>query len=409
MVVRRGWVDAHLDVKCAYLYGELNETTYVSFPEGFHFPTGADLVWRLKKALYGLHQSGRSWYQKLVDELINIGFQKVPGFSCVFQLNDCALLLFYVDDLVLFAVDLSILKSVISTISRIFDVVDLGPIRKLLGVHFERDGQDIRLHQRTFIEKLGNDFGLKQNDLIKVPLQVGTVIQKPLDSSEIDSSFPYRSLIGSLLFLATRTRPDIMFAVILMSQYNSCFSLTHEKCVLQILQFVVNTKDRCINLSSCQSDELVAYTDASWANDRDDRRSFGGYLVFLGGTPLSWGCKKQSVVALSSMEAEFMAIVNCLREVHWLAGIFQFFQPVFDQNNKPTLFSDSLAAIHFSRNDLETARTKHIDIKYHFVKDWLSRGYFVLRSVSGKMNIADIFTKPQSWPNLEKIMSIIFE
>ena len=408
LVVRRGWVDAHLDVKCAYLYGELPVTTFISIPEGYHSTERPGFVWRLKRALYGLHQSGRQWYQKLVEELMKIGFSKIPGFSCAFHLCETAVLLFYVDDLILFALNGSILSRVIHKISSIFDVVNLGPIHKLLGVSFERNGKDIAIHQKHFILSLADEYGIVENKMVKVPMHVGTVVQKPSHISETASKFPYRSLIGSLLFLATRTRPDIMFAVILLSQYNNCFDVTHEKCLIQVLQYVVNTYDKCISLSKCASDQLHAYTDASWANSRDDCKSFGGYIVFLGGAPISWGCKKQRVVALSSMEAEFMAIVNCLREVHWLAGIFRYFSPLMSSKYLPIIFSDSMSAIHFCKNELETTRTKHINIKYNFVKDWLMREYFVLRSVSGKVNLADIFTKPQSSANQERFLDAVY-
>ena len=408
LVVRRQWVDAHLDIKCAYLYGELQQTTFVAPPEGFQNSTSPNTVWLLKRALYGLHQSGRQWYARLVEELLKIGFIRIPGFSCAFQLNNIAVLLFYVDDLVLFAINNSFLQSVIRKVSQVFDITNLGRIQKLLGVVFDRRQGKIQLNQTGYISNLAKEFEIEPNKLVKVPLNVGTILQKPAEAEEHSSNFPYRSLVGSLLFLATRTRPDLLFPVILLSQFNTCFTRVHEKCLLQVLQYACNTQTHSLNLSDCSSDCMFAFTDASWANDRDERKSFGGFLIFLGGVPLSWGCKKQSVVALSSMEAEFMAIVNCLRELHWLAGIFSNFSPVANHQKLPVVFSDSLAAIHFSRNDLETSRTKHIDIKYFFVKDWLARGYFELKSVSGKLNLADIFTKPQNAQSLDRFRQAVF-
>jgi len=408
LVVRRKWVDAHLDVKCAYLYGELQQITFVAPPEGYRNSSRPNLVWQLKRALYGLHQSGRQWFAKLVEELYKIGFRKIPGFSCSFHFNNIAVLLFYVDDLVLFAINNTVLREVICKLSQVFDITNLGRIQKLLGVVFDRCDGKIRLNQTGYIANLAKDFGITPNKLVKVPLNVGTVLQKPAEAVEILSNFPYRSLVGSLLFLATRTRPDLLFPVILLSQYNTCFSGVHEKCLLQVLQYATNTQNLSLNLSECTSDCIYAFTDASWANDRDERKSFGGYLIFLGGVPLSWGCKKQSVVALSSMEAEFMAVVNCLRELHWLSEIFSNFLPVGNNQKLPVLFSDSLAAIHFSRNELETSRTKHIDIKYFFVKDWLAKGYFELKSVSGKLNLADVFTKPQNSQSLDRFSQAVF-
>jgi len=123
---------------------------------------------------------------------------------------------------------------------------------------------------------------------------------------------------------------------------------------------------------------------------------------------LSWGCKKQSSVALSSMEAEFLGVVHCLKDTRWLSGIFRYFELVKDLTNLPTVFSNSLSAINYSKNQMEINSTKHIDIRYHFVKDWLLKGYFQLKAVAGKLNIADVFTKPQSGPTMDKFRSIVF-
>ena len=184
--------------------------------------------------------------------------------------------------------------------------------------------------------------------------------------------------------------------------------MEHVKALLQILQYVVNTRHQAIKLSKTSDENMCAYTDSSWASDRDDRKSFSGYLIFLGGIPLSWGCKKQASVALSSMEAEFMGIVSCLKDTRWLSGIFREFEPVQNLLNIPTVFSDSLSAINYSKNQMETSNTKHIEIRFNFVKDWLLKGYFELKSVPGNQNIADIFTKPQSAPTTQKFREIVF-
>ena len=226
-------------------------TTFVTIPEGFRDLSKPQAVWSLKRALYGLHQSGRQWYSKLVEELVKIGFVRIPGFSCSFSLNNIAVLLFYVDDLILFAINNAILSQVINKVSSVFNVTNLGRIQKLLGVVFDRSDGNIKLHQTGYISNLGNEFGISPNKLVKVPLPVGTVLQKPAEAEEQLSNFPYRSLVGSLLFLATRTRPDLLFPVILLSQFNTCFTGVHEKCLLQVLQYACNTKSFALNLSDC--------------------------------------------------------------------------------------------------------------------------------------------------------------
>ena len=408
LVNNRGWVDAHLDIKCAYLYGHLDKPTYIKPPDGFQEGLQGDVVWRLKKALYGLHQSGRQWHERLLQEIMLMNFEKIPGFSCAFHRNNEIVLLVYVDDIIVFAKNSKLLHEFISEIEKVFEISDLGRITRLLGVNFERTNSDIFIHQVDYVDSLGLEYGITANAMVKVPVHVGRTFSKPLNVEEEETNFPYRSLVGSLLFLASRTRPDILFPVILLSQYNTGHTTAHVKALLQILQYVVNTRHQAIRLSTTSDESLYAYTDSSWASDRDDRKSFSGYLVFLGEIPLSWGCKKQSSVALSSMEAEFLGIVHCLKDTHWLSGIFKEFKPVANFNHVPSVFSDSLSAINYSKNQMETSNTKHIEIRYNFVKDWLIKGYFVLKPIPGKLNIADVFTKPQSAQSMQKFREIIF-
>ena len=408
LAINRGWLDVHLDIKCAYLYGDLHETTYIKPPEGFRQGLAPDVVWRLKKSLYGLHQSGRQWHEKLLAEISNLGFIPIPGFSCAFTRDDNCVLLVYVDDIVAFAESQSVLDALLIDLGNIFEISNLGPIQKLLGVNFERTGDSIVIHQTDYIDNVCKDFNIIPNSLVKVPLHVGETYQKPSSSDEEETEFPYRSLVGSLLFLASRTRPDLLFPTILLSQFNTSHSLKHVKMLKQVLQYACNTRNLGITLSKSPDERLYTYTDASWASDRDDRKSFSGFITFLCGIPLSWGCKKQSSVALSSMEAEFMGIVLCLKDTRWLSGIYRNFTPVTDDSNVPVVFSDSLSAIHFSKNQMETSATKHIDIRFHFVKDWLAKSYFELKSIPGKENIADVFTKPQTAPTLDKFRSILF-
>ena len=408
LVINRGWVDTHLDIKCAYMYGHLEQPTFVRPPEGYREGVQPDVVWRLKKSLYGLHQSGRQWHERLLSEIVKLGFEKVPGYSCVFQRNNNIVLLVYVDDIIVFAQNNSVLQQLVADFERVFDITNLGCITKLLGVNFDRSPNQISIHQTDYIESLAMEYGISPNSLVKVPVHVGQVISKPKSEEEEETNFPYRSLVGSLLFLASRSRPDLLFPVILLSQYNTGHSLTHVKCLLQVLQYAVNTRFQTIQLSKSADENLYAYTDASWASDRDDRKSFCGFITFLGGIPLSWGCKKQSSVALSSMEAEFLGVVHCLKDTRWLSGIFRAFDPVKNLSNLPTVFSDSLSAINYSKNQMETSGTKHIEIRYNFVKDWLLKGYFSLKPVAGKLNIADIFTKPQSAPTLDKFRDIVY-
>uniref|UniRef100_T1IHB9 MBD domain-containing protein n=1 Tax=Strigamia maritima TaxID=126957 RepID=T1IHB9_STRMM len=237
-------------------------------------------------------------------------------------------------------------------------------------------------------------------------LSVGTTLAECKDA-ETDTEFPFRNLVGSLMFLATRTRPDILYSTIFLSQFNNKHSLKHVKCLMQVLQYVVNTKEYCIDLAHCKDEKISLFSDASWATDLVACKSFGGYFVFIGGTVVSWGCKKQSVVACSSMEAEYIALLHAVRESYWIGCMFENCT-LFSKINTPIMHSDSLSSIQFTTNDVENTKTKHIRIRYHFLRDWFKHEYFKLMKVPGKWNAAYIFTKRLSGEQIKLLCSSVF-
>uniref|UniRef100_T1IHQ7 CCHC-type domain-containing protein n=1 Tax=Strigamia maritima TaxID=126957 RepID=T1IHQ7_STRMM len=257
-----------------------------------------------------------------------------------------------------------------------------------------------------FIEKLAQQYAVVPNNLVKVPVSVGTTLGD-CKYHELDEDFPYRNLVGSLMFLASRIRPDIMYSVIYLSQFNTRHSSKHVKGFLQILQYVVNTKDLCINLSACQNESLYLYSDASWATDLVGCKSVGGIVMYLDGAVVGWGCKKQSVVACSSMESEYIALAQTVKEAYWVKTIFENCI-LFNRTNVPAIYTDSLSSIQFASNDIENVKTKHIRIRYYFLRDWYERDYFKLYKVPSETNIADIFTKWLSGEKLKRLCSTVF-
>uniref|UniRef100_T1IQ60 Copia protein n=1 Tax=Strigamia maritima TaxID=126957 RepID=T1IQ60_STRMM len=209
------------------------------------------------------------------------------------------------------------------------------------------------------------------------------------------------------MFVASRTRPDILYAVTFLSQFNNRHSRKHVSSLLQTLQYVVNTQDYCIDLSFCKDEKLCLFSDASWATDLDECKSFGGYIIYLGGTVIGWGCKKQTTVATSSMESEYIALTYAVKEAYWISNLFESCL-LFDYVNVPTIHSDSISSIQFATNDLENSKTKHIRIKYWFLRDWFEKGYFKLNKVPGQVNIADIFTKFLSSEKISELCKTVF-
>ncbi|GBN72653.1 Retrovirus-related Pol polyprotein from transposon TNT 1-94 [Araneus ventricosus] len=247
-VIRENWIHKHIDIECAYLYGSLNEKLYLEQPEGFQEKPKADYVALLKKSLYGLHQSGRQWFKELNETFISIGFYKYKYTNCVYIYQSPVVILVYVDDLVIFAKNEESMKEVITKIKKKFKLRDLGEVKYLLGIEFEQIDGKVYLHQRKYINKLLKKFDVNICEEVKVPLSVDMNISKSscptnVQEKKFVEKFPYRELIGNLMFLASRTRPDIQFAVTFLSQYRSNPGLNHWKAALQILKYVGSTSD----------------------------------------------------------------------------------------------------------------------------------------------------------------------
>lgn len=390
LVVLKGWVSQHLDIKCAYLYAKLSELIFVEQPEGFVENTKEGFVWKLDKALYGLRQAGREWFLELDNTFNELGFDKIKDSNCIYVFKSEVIVLVYVDDFAVFAKNNERLNEVINLIKLKFEIKVLGKIRHFLGVDFEERNGEIFMHQQSYIEKLAEKFNIPKIKS-KLPLTPGIVLNAAVEGEQA-VDVPYRELVGCLLFLASHTRPDIQFSVIALAQFSNCPSLKHWKYLCQVLQYVVNTKELAINLSRISNCTLNVYTDASWASDLVDRKSISGFIVFIDNVPIIWNSCKQKCIALSSMEAEYVSLSDSIKELCWLLRIMDNFSVLLNLKiDKPNVFCDNQSAIHFSRNSIENNRTKYIDTRIYFVKDNLNK--FNLKFVSGSANVADLFTK----------------
>lgn len=367
LVILNGWQNRHLDVKCAYLYGSLTEDIFMEFPEGYG-DNDKNFVLKLKKALYGLKQSGRSWYEHLSETLKTLNFVQSQYNPCIFYLSDNCVILLYVDDLIVFAKNDVILKRIYDSLISYYDVCNLGDISKVLGVQFESCNGEIFMHQINYIDKLLKMYNIDLTVKVFTPLDVGL----NFSNSELDEScddLPFRELLGSLLFLANRTRPDILFPVIFAAQFSAKPNIDHYNLLIRILKYVGHTRNYAINLSKANSAELVIYSDASWASSVDCRRSISGYIWSLGGVYLGWRSATQKCIAKSTMEAEFVALDMAVTEANYLANIMNEFKHSNFSNTVPKVLCDNQAAISFSDNVIVNNRTKHIDIRYYYVRD----------------------------------------
>ncbi|KAG8499189.1 hypothetical protein CXB51_005621 [Gossypium anomalum] len=389
-----------LDVKTAFLHGELEEDIYMQQPEGFTVSEKEDYVCLLKKSLYGLKQSPRQWYKRFDSFMTSHDFKRSSFDSCVYfkKNNDGSFvyLLLYVDDMLIAAKDKGEIRKVKAQLSEEFEMKDLGPAKKILGMEILRDRKTSKLYlsQKGYIEKLLCRFNMRSAKPVSTPLAAHFRLSSALspqsdDEIEYMSHVPYSSAVGSLMYAMVCSRPDLSYAVSAVSRYMANPGKEHWKAVQWILRYLRGTTDVCLQFGRTE-DRVIGYVDADFAGDLDRRRSLTGYVFTIGGCAISWKATLQTTVALSTTEAEYMAITEACKEAIWLKGLFS---ELNEDLQISTVFCDSQSAIFLTKDQMFHERTKHIDVRYHFVRDIIARGDIVVSKISTHENPADMMTK----------------
>lgn len=400
----------HVDVTTAYLHGDLKETVFMHQPEGFVDPQFPNRVCRLKKSLYGLKQAGREWNRKLNDTMQKLSFRRCNGDTCVYTKcngNVLCIVGIYVDDMIIAASNYEDLKSVKSLIGSEFDIVDKGELSYYLGIQIKRQGDQIEIHQQKYIKELTMKFNLLESKPRYTPLDPGMKLVKGNNSGgeRIDST-KYQSLIGALLYIAVSTRPDIMYSVCKLSQFNVEPYTEHFVAAKHLLRYLMTTINAKLTYGSTPT-KLTGYVDADWAGNIDDRRSNTGFVFLMGGGAVSWESKKQTSVALSSTEAEYMALSQASKEASYLRNLLNEFQYEKVSFKSILIHSDNLGAQQLVKNPVFHPRSKHIDIRYHFVRQLYEDGLIELKYTPTSEMIADIFTKNLTRTKHEKLSTLM--
>lgn len=283
-------------------------------------------------------------------------------------------------------------NNLISVLNTNFQIKDLGQVKQCLGMRVNIDSKNniCTLDQEQYIDQLLVKFNMLNCKEANTPMELKLNIE---NNNVNDTNIPYQQLIGSLMYLCVLTRPDIAFSVSFLSQFNSCHNSTHWHYAKRILRYLKKTKNHCIRYMKGNS-ELVGYADADWANNCIDRKSYTGYCFMMSGGIISWESRKQRTVALSSMEAEYMSMAEACKESMYLRVLLS---EVINQDVQPiTLYNDSQSAQKFVVNHSLHRKTKHIDIRYHFLKDAVSNNVLNIKYVCTNDMPADVLTKALS-------------
>ncbi|PKU78410.1 Retrovirus-related Pol polyprotein from transposon TNT 1-94 [Dendrobium catenatum] len=391
VALNRNWPILQLDVSNAFLHGDLPDEVFMRQPQGFIDPLFPNSVCKLNKSLYGLKQAPRQWFQKLTDFLQTKGFR--------FSRSDPSLLIFtkeqitlffliYVDDLLVTGNDQHTIQLLLNDLKAIFALKQLGEISLCLGIQIQKTNNGYFLSQAHYGRKLLHDAGLTDCKLSPTPISTSST-DCPTDSQPFSDPSLYRRLAGSLQYLSI-TRPDIAFATNKVCQYMQKPSTKDFTALQRILRYIRGTIEYGLPLTT-GSLQLRTYTDANWASDHLDRKSTSGFCSFLGSNLISWTVKKQVTVAKSSTEAEYRSLSAATSEVLWLRRVLAELN--IEQSAPTPIHCDNILAIALAKNPVFHARTKHIEIDYHFIRQHLNNGAITLQHIPSKDQVADILTK----------------
>uniref|UniRef100_A0A2N9G0B3 Integrase catalytic domain-containing protein n=1 Tax=Fagus sylvatica TaxID=28930 RepID=A0A2N9G0B3_FAGSY len=384
------WPLHQLDVKNAFLHGDLTETVYMTQPPGFE--SKGECVCHLKKSIYGLKQSPRAWFDKFSKAVVSHGMTRSQADHSVFfkkTRTGIVILVVYVDDIVITGSDKEGIQILINHLSSSFLTKDLGKLRYFLGIEVARSKAGISLSQRKYTLDILQDTGYLGSKPVATPMEPNLKLM-PDEGDFVDDPDTYRRLVGKLIYL-TITRPDISYAVSIVSQFMTNPRVPHMNAVIRILKYLKNAPGRGLFYRSSGHLRIEGYTDADWAGSPSDRKSTTGYCTFIGGNLVTWRSKKQSVVARSSAEAEYRAMAHTTCELTWLRTVLQEFG-LLTQGPTP-LYCDNQAAIHIASNPVFHERTKHIEVDCHFVRSKVESKDIITPFVPSGSQLADIFTK----------------
>ena len=386
----------HLDVATAFLNSDIKYDVYVRLPEGYHKKyTHAKLV----KSLYGLRQAAKDWFDTQDDFLMKFepNLKKCTLEPCFYYLISdkvIFLVLVHVDDYVVAHNSDTYYAKFLKAFGKRFKINELGELDHILqmGVYWNKDRTEVSFSQKKHIEKVAAHYGLTNCKPKYIPMSTDKELKK---GEPMDSTLPYLNLLGSLMWVARCTRPDVQFCVNYLAQFSHCYTMEHFTALKQVAKYLYTTRDLKFFLYKPQKPfqgevDLVQWTDSDWATDKNDRKSITGHISFVLGQPVSWGSRKQKSVAHSSTEGELVAAVDTAKEGKYLSNLIGQLYKV----KKPmTIKIDNQGAKFLCEGEGVSQRAKHIDLKFWALRDWVAEKIFKLIYVATDANIADMMTK----------------
>ncbi|KAG7599586.1 Reverse transcriptase RNA-dependent DNA polymerase [Arabidopsis suecica] len=392
LAASNGWEVHHLDVKTAFLHGELKEVVFVTQPEGFVVSGSENKVYKLNKALYGLRQAPRAWNIKLNKILRDLNFAKCSKEPSVYRKQEKEhhlLVAVYVDDLLVTGSSLSLIQEFKKRMASKFEMSDLGLLTYYLGIEVIQHSGGIILKQSRYAGKILEEAKMKECNAVHSPMDSWLKLSKAEKEKNVNEK-EFQRNIGCLRYLL-HTRPDLSFCVGILSMYMQEPKESHGNALKQVLRYLKGTTKLGLSFTQGSKQGLIGYIDSSHNADEDDGKSTTGHIFYLGSCPITWCTKKQETIALSSCEAEFMAATEAAKQAIWLQDLLG--EVTGKASEKVTLLIDNKSAIALAKNPVFHGRSKHIHRRYHFIRECVENELIDVEHIPGDEQKADILTK----------------
>ncbi|GKC05238.1 retrovirus-related pol polyprotein from transposon TNT 1-94 [Tanacetum coccineum] len=386
-VAHMNMVVYQMDVKTAFLNGIIREDVYVSQPEGFVDGENPNHVYKLNKALYGLKQAPRAWYDLLSSFLLSKGTVD-PTLFIRREGKDILLVQIYVDDIIFASTDPDLCESFSDVMCSKFKMSMMGKLSFFLGLQISQSPKDIFLNQSKYALELLKKYGMVTSKQVDTPIVEKSKLDEDPKGKPVNP-IRYRGMIGTLMYLIS-SRPDLVFVVCMYARYQAKPTEKHLHAVKRIFKYLKGTINMGLWYSKDSCIALTAFVDADHAGCQDTRRGTSGSMQLLGERLVSWSSKKRKSTAISSTEAEYIAPSDCCARILWMRSQLTDYGLVF---NKIPLYCDNKSAIALCCNNVQHSRSKHIDIRFHFIKEQVENGVVELYVVRTDYQLAGIFTK----------------
>ncbi|GJY68991.1 putative ribonuclease H-like domain-containing protein [Tanacetum coccineum] len=397
-----GFIVYQMDVKSAFLYGTIDEEVYVSQPPGFVDPDHPKKVYKVVKALYGLHQAPRAWYATLSTFLEKHGYKRGTIDKTLFikrDKKDIMLVQVYVDDIIFGSTNKSWCDEFEALMKSRFQMSSMGELTFFLGLQVKQNKGGIFISQDKYVAEILKKFDLVNVKAAITPMETKLPLTKDEEAFDVDVHL-YRSMIGSLMYL-TASRPDIMYAVCVCSRFQVTPKISHLNAVKRIFKYLKGKPNLGLWYPRESPFDLEAFSDSDYGGSNLDRKSITGGCQFLGQRLISWQCKKQTIVATSTTEAEYVAAANCCGQVLWVQN--QLLDYGFNFMNTK-IHIDNESTICIVKNPVYHSKTKHIEIRHHFIRDCYEKKLISVEKIHTDLNVADLLTKPFDGPRFNYLV-----